>query len=150
MPLSDIRGKVQDTQQQLTTVENQGLILIVDDDPEILDATAELLAFRGFTVVSASSLTMLQNRLAELETTPDLLIADANLANLETGSEAIDIVRCAYSSDIPVILVSGDSACASICSDLTNARFFSKPYDVNKFLGAVTEISAKGTRVSPS
>jgi len=150
VPLSDTRSKVQDTRQQLTTVENHGFILIIDDDPDIVDATAELLAVRGFTVVSASSLTMLQSRLAELETAPDLLIADAHLADLETGFEAIDIVRSAYDSDIPVILVSGDSACASNCCDLTNARFFSKPFDIYEFLGAVTEMSAKGTRVSPS
>lgn len=116
---------------ELTT----GLIIVVDDEPAVLDATEMFLKLEGFEVLTAASeieaIAGLSGR------TPDLLITDYHLRDEKTGVEIIRSVRDQSSTDIPVILVSGDTSDAIVTEDLKDVRFLTKPVNADELLSEV-------------
>jgi PAS domain S-box-containing protein len=112
-----------------------GLIVVVDDEPALLDATAMFLKLEGFEVLTASSeieaIAGLSGR------TPDLLITDYHLRDEKTGIEVIRSVRDQATIDIPVILVSGDTSDAIVIKDLKDVTFLTKPVNADELLNEV-------------
>jgi CheY-like chemotaxis protein len=84
------------------------LVVIIDDDPLVLDAIGGLLRSWGFRVVTAASDDAALAQLAELRQSPHLIICDYNLSEGTTGIEVIERLRNAF--HIPAILISGDAA----------------------------------------
>ena len=113
---------------------NGGRILIVDDEPTVVDATSMLLEMEGFDVSSAASIDEVKARIDDFTTAPDLLITDYHLRSGETGLEAIRAVRERFDTDVPVILLSGDTSNRIVLADLNDVTFFSKPVDVEALL----------------
>jgi DNA-binding response OmpR family regulator len=122
-------------QKPSTSTANGGLVLIVDDEPAVIDATAMLLEMEGFDVVSAASVEEVQTCIADITDAPDLLITDYHLRSGETGLEVIGAVRERYDdSNIPVILLSGDTSNRIALADVADVSFFTKPVDVDALL----------------
>ncbi len=117
-----------ETDSMLTT----GLILIVDDEPAVLDATSMLLTIEGFEVVTAACET--EALACVSERTPDLLITDYHLREGRTGVEIIRAIREQVSAGVPVILVSGDTSDAVVIKDLADVRFLTKPVNADELL----------------
>jgi PAS domain S-box-containing protein len=112
-----------------------GTILIVDDEPAILDATALLLEMEGFEVLTAACE---DDALKELSSrAPDLLITDYHLRDGATGAELIRSIRKRLGDSLPVILVSGDTSDAIVVKDLEGARFLTKPVDTDELLDEI-------------
>jgi CheY-like chemotaxis protein len=109
-----------------------GLVLIVDNEPAVLDATAMLLTIEGFEVLTASS----EHEALECvsKRTPDLLIIDYHLRDGRNGAEIVRSVREQASTGIPVILVSGDTSNAMVVNDLESASFLTKPFNTDKLM----------------
>lgn len=112
-----------------------GLVLVVDDEPTVLDATSILLQIEGFEVVTASCLQEVLDCMAER--TPDLLVTDYHLRAGETGADIIQAVRQAGRPNTPVILVSGDTSDAVKSKDFDEAGFLTKPVDTDKLLAEI-------------
>jgi PAS domain S-box-containing protein len=113
-----------------------GKILIVDDEPAVLDATAILLNLEGFDVQTASSGPEAIKRIADQS--PDLLITDYHLRGDETGAEVIRSIRHQIGRDIPVIVVSGDTSDALALQDLNDIGFLTKPVDIDELLSEIS------------
>ena len=111
------------------------VIVVVDDEPAVLDATAMFLMLEGFEVLTASSQSEAIERLSGR--TPDLLITDYHLRDEKTGIEVIRSVRDQATIDIPVILVSGDTSDAIVVKDLKDVSFLSKPVNADELLSEV-------------
>ena len=111
-----------------------GFVLIVDDEPTVIDATSMLLKMEGFEVLSAASIDEVKACLGNITTEPDLLITDYHLRNGETGLEAISAVRDRFNSNIPVILLSGDTSNRIALAGVEDVTFFTKPVDVEALL----------------
>jgi len=109
-----------------------GLVLIVDDEPAVLDATSMLLEIEGFEVLTAAS----ESEALECvsKRTPDLLITDYHLREGRTGVEIIRSVREQVSAGVPVILVSGDTSDAIVVNDLENTSFLTKPVNTDELM----------------
>jgi CheY-like chemotaxis protein/anti-sigma regulatory factor (Ser/Thr protein kinase) len=109
-----------------------GLVLIVDDEPAVLDATSMLLKIEGFEVLIAAS----ESEALECVSvrTPDLIITDYHLREGRTGVEVIRAVREHVSVCVPVILVSGDTSDAIVVSDLESTSFLTKPVNTDKLM----------------
>jgi len=109
-----------------------GLVLIVDDEPTVLDATSMLLKLEGFEVLTAANeneaLRCMSNRV------PDLLITDYHLRNKRTGVDVIRAVRGQSSIAVPVILVSGDTSDAIVVNDLEDTSFLTKPVNTDELM----------------
>lgn len=112
-----------------------GTILIVDDEPAILDATALLLNLEGFEVLTAACE---EDALEHLSSqTPDLLITDYHLRDGATGAEVIHSIRRHVCEDIPVILISGDTSDAIAVKELQGTSFLTKPVDTDELLAEI-------------
>jgi CheY-like chemotaxis protein len=85
------------------------LIVIIDDDPLVLDGTCGLLRSWGCTVVTANSGSATLASLVDPRRPPDLIISDLRLSHGETGIQAIAAVRSTSRNPIPAFLVSGDT-----------------------------------------
>ena len=90
------------------------LVVVIDNNSLILEATGGLLRSWGCCVVTAESCDDALVRLAETEAgrRPDLIVCDYQLSGGLTGVGAIERLRSAFcgASEIPALLVSGDAS----------------------------------------
>jgi CheY-like chemotaxis protein len=83
------------------------LVVVVDDDPLVLDGMGSLFRNWGCRVITASSDAAALANLAER--VPDLIISDYRLADGTTGIDVIARLRSAFATPIPAFLISGDT-----------------------------------------
>ena len=86
------------------------LVVVIDDDPLVLDSTGGLLRSWGCQVLTAGSARVALAGLAECNQSPDLVISDYQLSDGQTGIEAIEELRKSLNLPIPAFLISGDMA----------------------------------------
>jgi two-component system, sensor histidine kinase len=84
------------------------LVVVIDDDALVLEATGGLLRSWGFEVVTAESYGAAVNRLIDMGRRPDLIVCDYRLSEGATGIDAIERLRNAFA--IPALLISGDGS----------------------------------------
>jgi signal transduction histidine kinase len=120
-------------------------ILLVEDDPDVRNATRMLLGTEGFEVMTAASVAEALQRVRE-NTGADLLVTDFHLAAGETGVQVISRVRKELGAPLKAILISGDTS--SAVKDLSqdpDLRIVSKPVHAEAFLELVRDLLAAGT-----
>lgn len=125
-----------DSEQTPLPASATGKILIVDDEPAVLDATAMLLNLEGFDVQIASSGPEAIKCISVQS--PDLLITDYHLRGDETGVDVIRSIRHLIGRDVPVIVVSGDTSDALALQDLDDIGFLTKPVDTDELLSEIS------------
>ncbi len=84
-------------------------VLVVDDDPGVLNATRTLLRVEGFQVSAAGSLPQAL-RIAATHADLGLLITDYHLGNGELGTRVIEAVREVLGQSLRAVLISGDTS----------------------------------------
>jgi signal transduction histidine kinase/integral membrane sensor domain MASE1 len=94
-----------------TTLDSIGgkLVVVIDDDPVVLDSTGGLLRSWGCHVLTVGSARVALAGLAEFNQSPDLIICDYQLSDGQTGVEAIEELRKSLNLPIPAFLISGDT-----------------------------------------
>jgi CheY-like chemotaxis protein len=116
------------------------LVVVIDDNPLVLEATRGLLRSWGCCVVTAESCDDALVRLAETEAgrRPDLIVCDYQLSGGLTGVDAIERLRSACgASEIPALLVSG-AASAPQCEVGSRAyQLLYKPVNAERFHSAL-------------
>ncbi len=86
------------------------LIVVIDDDPLVIDGMCGTLRSWGCRVVAADSDTAALARIRELGEAPDVIVSDYRLADGQTGIQAIERLCGALDRTVPAFLVSGDTA----------------------------------------
>jgi two-component system, sensor histidine kinase len=122
---------------------NGHLVLVVDDEPAVADATAMLLGVMGFDVIVAADSEQANRRLLERARTPNLLICDFHLDRGETGIDAIRAIRETAQQSVPAILVSGDTSSAmpkALQRIDGGCHLLSKPVDADELLDLVARL----------
>jgi CheY-like chemotaxis protein len=115
------------------------LVVVVDDDPLVLEATGSLLRSWGFLVVAAESCGEAMTKLFEIGQRPDLIVCDYRLPRGSTGVDAIEMLRGAF--EIPALLISGDSTSPE-CDDATGGyRLLHKPVNAETFRAVLVDAS---------
>lgn len=115
-------------------------ILVIDDDEQFRVMLKVLLEHQGYSVILAFDG---NNGFAKFgEESPDLVITDIIMPEQE-GIETIGKIRKA-NKNIPIIAVSGGGRSGPdsylpLARGLGASKTFSKPFDREEFLGAVTE-----------
>jgi signal transduction histidine kinase/CheY-like chemotaxis protein len=89
-------------------VSHGKLVVIIDDDPLVLDGMHGLFRSWGCDVVIGGTESAVLNGLAVHDRPPDLIISDYHLANGRSGIEIIGQLCSAFGSPIPAFLISGD------------------------------------------
>ncbi len=104
----------------------QGVLLLVEDNPEVRESTAQLLRSVGYTVLSASE-PMEALALAQ-QTPPDLLITDVILPQMR-GSELAERLLLQF-PNLKVLYISGYTENSVVVRGelKSGVEFLAKPY----------------------
>ncbi|MDZ7839554.1 MAG: hybrid sensor histidine kinase/response regulator [Gammaproteobacteria bacterium] len=86
------------------------LVVVIDDDPLVLEGMGGILRGWGCELVTAESGDAALARLATRQRAPNLVVADYRLAGGTTGIQAIQRLRAEYGAGLPAFLISGDTA----------------------------------------
>ena len=118
------------------------LIVIIDDDGGVADATALLLDVVGYQTVVASGRDEALRRLDTLGVQPELLICDYRLNGGESGIDAIRGIRKTYGQRIPAILMSGDtsSSMPGLADEVGGCHLMSKPVRTESLLALIPDL----------
>lgn len=115
------------------------LVVVVEDDPLILEATESLLRCWGCRVVAAQCCGDAIVKLRDLGERPDLIVCDYRLPRGPNGVDAIKILRGA--SKIPAFLISADASSPGDEDGANGYRLLHKPVDPKKFRALLIDAS---------
>jgi CheY-like chemotaxis protein len=117
-------------------------ILLVEDDARVRKATSMLLKVEGYQVTAAATVGEAVEQ-AQNDADIKLLVTDYHLAGGETGMQVVSSVREKLGSELPAIVVTGDTS--SAVRDITmdaRLRTASKPINPDELLELVRELLA--------
>ena len=120
-------------------------ILLVDDDPAVLESLARVLAIEGWRVISAASGAEALDRLAEV--VPDLMITDLSMAEI-SGWDLLfheNIER----PNLPVFVITALPPQVAGGANHFAAEFFQKPLDLDALVLAIRRC-LEATRAIPA
>jgi two-component system CheB/CheR fusion protein len=121
--------------------DRESIVLFVEDDPAIVDATTMLLTLSGFQVHSASNG---DEALAHVAAgiRPDIVVSDYRLPGYN-GIEVIRRVRQVTADDLPTILITGDTSAIEIeAANISNCTVLRKPVDIDRLISLIENLSA--------
>jgi signal transduction histidine kinase/DNA-binding NarL/FixJ family response regulator len=96
------------------SVPDGKLVLVIDDDPLVLEGMSGIFRKWGCRVITADSDSKALKAAAEQDDRPDLIISDYYLANGRTGIDTIEWLRGELAAEIPAFLISGDTDPATL------------------------------------
>jgi CheY-like chemotaxis protein len=113
-----------------------GDILVVDDDPTIVEMLTELLLFEGYQVRSGRNG---REALAAITTKrPALLLLDLQMPEM-TGAEVIHALAGTPFADLPIAIITATPAAAAPLVNRSNVACVAKPLDLDTLLAGVAE-----------
>jgi len=123
------------------------VVLVIDDDAAVRDATAQLLGLWGHRALACATLAQALDALTAHGIVPDVLIADLQLAAGHTGIDAAARVRQQVKRALPLILVTGDTTPERIRQAFDAGHFLlHKPVDPQRLRACISEAAAAGRR----
>ena len=118
-------------------VRRTGVILVVEDDPEVRELLELVLGEEGHRAATAPDGVAALDLVTRGPIRPDLIIADYNLPNGLTGLQFIGKVREKLHREIPVIILTGDISTVTLREiALQNCVQLNKPVK----LGELTQV----------
>ena len=94
-----------------TQMKTQARVLLVEDDPAVLDATRMLLGSDGYQVTAAATMAEALEQ-ARADPRIDLLLTDYHLSQGETGMQVIANLRAVVDRPLKAVLMTGDTSSA--------------------------------------
>ena len=125
-------------------------ILVVDDDPDVLDLLEQLLRSDGYLVRAAPDANAALQLVAGGAIRPEILLTDYNLPNGVNGLELIGRLRSMLNHHLPAIILTGDIATETIARIAAQDCIqLSKPVDPHELVSAIERLRARETGPSP-
>ncbi len=115
----------------------QPLLLVVDDDPDILEVMGEALVNRGYRVATAENGQEALKRIAGEE--PQLILLDMRMPVMD-GATFAKVLRKRYGHQIPVVVVTAAEDAASCAAEVDAERHLEKPFDLEALYDVVSEV----------
>ncbi len=146
IPLGDETSIIETTALSAQSKLSGQMVLVIDDDADILDGMQHVLRAHGCNPIVAQSANDAIELLAERDMVPSMIIADYRLENGQTGDIAIRLVREEFNTDIPAIIVTGDTS-ADRLKEATNSgfRLLHKPVQPDELVSEISSIYAANT-----
>jgi hypothetical protein len=118
------------------TGERRPVVLVVDDDTSIVDATSMFLNLAGYDVSCACSREQVESIL-DTGTVPDVLVTDYRLPGV-SGIELVRLVRHRLDKAVPAILISGDTSLTDRDAEkLPDSSILRKPVKTETLLSLI-------------
>ncbi len=122
-----------------------GRVVLIEDDKNVANAWALLLAAEGFSVSRAVSVPEVEALIPTLSDVPELIISDYHLADGSTGVEAVRCLRKAFDTKIPAFIVSGDtSKVVDQAREVGNSVLMRKPINTDLLLSMAHDAIESG------
>ncbi|MHA3916549.1 sensor histidine kinase [Halovulum sp. GXIMD14793] len=119
------------------------IALVVENDAEMRVAMTVQLENWGMGVLDVSGSQSAVDLIREVDVLPDLIIADYQLDNNDTGLDAIRLVRDQTPHDIPALLVTADRSKAVHQAAALNIPVMAKPVDPQKLQDAIRALTGR-------
>jgi hypothetical protein len=136
-----------------TPTKQQGGIVVIDDEPDAMDATALLLRTLGYRVYAGGSAAAARHAHTKAarrgEAPVDMVVTDYHLRDGQTGIDAVREITTYLGREVPVLILSGDTSSARLKQvNASGLRLLHKPLDAARL---EEEIAAalKGKNGSP-
>jgi DNA-binding response OmpR family regulator len=116
-------------------------VLVVEDEPDVLDAVCDALARHGFSTVSATSLAEARRRLPDAS----LVLLDLGLPDGDGLDVCGDVAR-----QVPVIIISarGDEADRVAALELGADDYLAKPFSTRELVARCRSVLRRATRTA--
>jgi two-component system, chemotaxis family, chemotaxis protein CheY len=115
-------------------VERPPLILVVDDDPDILDAVCDVLTGEGYRVARARNGREALERVSDER--PDLILLDLMMPVMDGLAFARALKASGVTPPVPVVVISADGN-PDHAAGVGAEAFLPKPFDLEALLAAV-------------
>ena len=129
-------------------MNEKSLILIVDDEPEILELYSRKLERSGFDVVTApDGLAGIQA--AKAEKRPDLILMDVKMPGMDGVEAFMELKKESATKDIKVVFLTafsdlkGPEFDEKIAQEVGASGFIKKGIDLDDFINRIKEILQK-------
>jgi two-component system CheB/CheR fusion protein len=131
--------------------EAHGSLLIIEDDPMLLDLLALLFQDEGHQVATAQDGRQALALAATGELRPDIILADYNLPGGMNGLQAITRLRETLHRDIPAVIMTGDiSTATSQAIAPTNCIQLNKPVKSDDLSSLIQQLLAAAQSAAPA
>ncbi|HET7081019.1 MAG TPA: response regulator [Chloroflexia bacterium] len=120
-------------------MDNLPKVLVVDDDPAILEICSDLLQTEGYAVMVATNG---QQALEQIRTDPPHVVLMDIMMPVLDGVEACRQVKAnPATADIPVVLMSARTNLTRQSQDLASAdALVAKPFDIDHLLNTIHDL----------
>jgi signal transduction histidine kinase/CheY-like chemotaxis protein len=123
------------------------VVLVIDDDPSVLDAMDEALHGWGVRAVKARSLACALARLPECGRYPDAIVSDFRLGEDRNGIEAVQRLRHELGLAVPALIITGDTAPRSLRAiQASGIACLPKPVTADRLLRALSRLLERPER----
>lgn len=113
-----------------------GDILVVDDDPMIVEMLTELLVFEGYDVRSAHN--GMEALDAILARRPALILLDLQMPKM-SGAELMHALARTIFADLPIIVITASVTEARRIALDSNVACMAKPFDLDALFAGIAE-----------
>lgn len=117
-------------------------ILVVDDDPDILDAIAYTLEDAGYTVKTTEKGEYVENIPTKNGNLPDVIILDVLLSGRDGRSICKKLKSQKETKQIPIIMISAHPNAEKSVKEMGADDFISKPFDIKELIEKVEKYAA--------
>jgi two-component system CheB/CheR fusion protein len=120
---------------------NTGVILVIEDDPDVRDLLANFLSDEGHRALTAPDGNAALELVAQGTLRPDIILADYNLPNGMNGLQVAATLRERVRHEIPIIVLTGDISTA-VLRDITlqDCVQLSKPVKLNELTRVIQRL----------
>ncbi len=129
---------------------SRGTILIVDDDPAVLEMLELLFNEDGHRTITAADGHKALELIRQDASAPDLVIADYNLPNGLNGIEIVSSLERRFHGAVPAIILTGDISTESL-REITRhgCMHLNKPVRAKELTRLVQHLLAKASSAAP-
>jgi len=116
------------------------IVLVIDDDPDIIETVQAILSAKGYAVISASN--GKQGFEAVRKTKPDMVLCDMMMEAIDSGMQTAQQIK-GYNSEIPVFLLSSIAETTAATNELRELGFngiIQKPVEPARLVSIVRSI----------
>ncbi len=115
-------------------VPRRKLVLVVDDEPEILDVATFVLEDEGYAVRTASDGQQALSLVSEQ--TPDLILLDMRMPVLDGWGFAREY-RSRYDQRAPIVVLTAAASAAKRAEEVGAIGYLEKPFELDALVGIV-------------
>lgn len=113
----------------------QNSILVVDDDPDILEALKMMLEDQGYIVKTANNGNILQ--FLDATQLPSVIILDVLLSGMDGREIAEKLRKKDETREIPIVMISANPSAATDCVKRGANAFLAKPFEIDDLLQVI-------------